>query len=153
MINLEAAIITRLEPALPADEIALMAWPDNPRMTNKPVGAAAVMVRFSRLQLSSPGTINRSAIIQSGSIEIELRFLVKDLRSHFGAYELMAQSQRTLTGWLPEDAELDDGLAPRLPGFYLLRTQLVDRNTSDRVWDWGQMYSLDVDYKGEKHGR
>ena len=148
--QLEDDIVERLGEALPVDELRLMAWPDQPLDTGKPLGRAAVMVRFSRLRLDPISRRTTGPTVQTGELDIEIRYLVKGLRSHTGAYPLIALTTDTLAGYMPQPSTLIDGMAAQLPGFYALVAQLVDHDKSVGVWDWGQMFRLNIDYRGRK---
>lgn len=149
MHQLEESILARLQavPTLP-ESVRLMAWPDRPMERGTPVGAAAIFVRFAGIGKSSPQTTNRT-YTQSGTVDFEVRHLVKDLRSHTGAYPLMALVEGSLAGWLPPPEVLDDGYTAKLSGFYLTRSDLVGRD--QQVWDWGQQFSLPILYVRRNH--
>lgn len=149
MQQLEDAIISRLTavPTLP-ESVRLFSWPDKPMDRGQPVGVAAIFARFAGVSKSSAATTNRT-FTQGGTIDFEIRFLVKDLRSHVGAYPLMALVENSLAGWLPDPSLLEEGYTAKLPGFYMSRSDLVGRD--QQVWDWGQSYSLPIIYTRRNH--
>lgn len=145
MKALEDAIVARIIGAVELPAAAkVLAWPDRPLELNRPVGSAAILVRFMGVSKSVEASPNRRALCQTGSISIEARFLVKDLRSHVGAYSLMQVVEDLLGAWKPAGEVLDPGYSASEPGAYLANSQLVAHDQS--VWDWGQQYQIPVMY-------
>jgi hypothetical protein len=142
MQSLEQSVLTALEADTELTAgVKIQAWPDAPAAGVGPLGAAVLMVRFAGLSLNPP--LSQGRLVQEGSAEVELRLLVKDLRSHTGAYPLLSRCHSLLSGLQPS---LDPGFSPKLPGLYLLTSELVERYRDIQVWDWGARYRVDLTY-------
>lgn len=139
----EQAIVDRLMAALPT-QVRVLAFPDSPIEQGFPKGVAAIYVRFAGVDLK-PGGHQRTAFAQEGVVEFEVRLLVKDLRSHTGAYPLMEQCQAALSGWFPASA---DGYSFGLPGLQMARMELVERLSDYSLWDWGLRFRIDCIFEG-----
>lgn len=145
---LEQEIIERLRQSqtLPA-EARIMAFPDRSAEVGSPVGKCAIVVRFSRLRLGANENSNQQAgFIQSGSIYLEIRLIVKDLRSHTGAYPLLSLIFDALIGWTPQ--QLGSSFSPTAP-MSLESSELA--GFGDGVWDWAATFSLPVLMRVKRH--
>lgn len=145
MKNLEDAIVGRLKTLTTLSETArVLSWPDKPAELGRPTGSAAVLVRFMGVNLVTKASPNVRSVCQSGSLSVEIRFLVKNLRSHSGAYGLMESVQDQLSGWQPPGTELPSGYSANMGGFTLRGSQLIEHDQS--IWDWGQQWIIPVMY-------
>jgi hypothetical protein len=104
-------------------------------------GSAAILVKFGRLKLETEGG-NGYHTLQYGSLDFEFRLLVKDLRSHVGAYDLIEIIVDRISRYQP----------PNLPpwsfgvsGFQVSEAVLIDR--SEAIWDWGMTAKIDLTYQ------
>ena len=149
MKALEDAIVALIQgiDGLP-EQAKVLPWPDQPLKLGRPVGSAAIMVRFAGENLRSIDTINRGPSLQNGNISIEIRILVKNLRTHSGAYNLLHSVHMALSGWVPVPEVMPKGYSPQLPGMQLTSSDLVDH--TEAVWDWGQRYALPVTFLNKK---
>ncbi len=138
----EQAIVDRLVSALPS-QVRVLAFPDQPIDQGLVRNETTVYVRFAGIELESNGH-QRSAFAQLGVVMFEVRFLVKDLRSHVGAYPLMEVCQKSLSGWLPVGS---NGYSFSLPGVQLTRMELIERFSDYALWDWGLMFRIDCIYE------
>lgn len=143
----EQAIVNRLVAALPT-QVRVLAFPDSPIEQGFPKGVAAIYVRFAGIDLK-PGGHQRTALVQEGVVEFEVRLLVKDLRSHTGAYPLMMVCQKKLSGWLPPGSE---GYSFGLPGLQMARMDLVERLSDYSLWDWGLRFRIDCCFENYFEG-
>ncbi len=144
MEALETAITNRIatDSSLPS-QVAVVQWPDNPLKISIPSGnTAAIVTRFIGVQVAAASLPNRGRLVQSGRVEIEVRFFTKTLREGNGAYDLMFFVQRALSGWLP--TTLEQNYSADLPGLQLVDAQLVGNDKA--LWDYGQVYTLPVTY-------
>lgn len=139
----EGAIVLRLVAALPS-QVKALSFPDKPIEQGFAQGATTVYVRFAGVELESNGSA-RSSFVQSGIVLFEVRFLVKDLRSHVGAYPLMETCQKTLSGFKPDGS---DGYSFGLSGLQMTRMELIERHPDYSLWDWGMMFRTDCIYEG-----
>jgi hypothetical protein len=134
----EQAIVDRLTAALPP-QVKVSAFPEQPIEQGLPPDVVTIYVRFAGVDLT-PGKGQRTAIVQEGSMEFEIRLLVKDLRSHIGGYPLMEAVQTQLTGFHPRNA---DGYSFGLPGLQMTRMELLSRVSDYSFWDWSLKFRTD----------
>jgi hypothetical protein len=106
-------------------------------------GSAAILVKFGRMKLEPEGG-NGYHTLQHGSLDFEFRLLVKDLRSHVGAYDLIEIIVDRISRYQP----------PNLPpwsfgvsGFQVSEAVLIDRG--EAIWDWGMTAKIDLIYHKE----
>jgi hypothetical protein len=106
-------------------------------------GSAAILVKFGRMKLEPEGG-NGYQTVQYGSLDFEFRLLVKDLRSHVGAYDLIEIIVDRISRYQP----------PNLPpwgfgvsGFQVSEAVLIDRG--EAIWDWGMTAKIDLIYHKE----
>jgi hypothetical protein len=142
LLAVESEIVNILDTAL-TDQVRVLAFPEKPIDQGGPRGVAAVYVRFAGLDLQMARG-GRSPFVQQGEVEFEVRLLMKDLRSHVGAYALMESINRALSGWLPATAE---GFSFALPGFQMVRMELVERIPEFSLWDWGMRWRVGCVYE------
>lgn len=135
---LEDEAIARVSAAAIGD-VRVAAWPDSPGSLGQPTGSGLILIRFLGLDLSPPKTVDRSYLRQDGTISLEARVFVRNLRSHVGAYPLIRQVHKSLSGWLPQLAE---PLSAKHPGCYLVSTDLLAKDS--QVWDWGMLFRIEV---------
>jgi hypothetical protein len=141
----EQAIVDRLTTAPKWPKSARVeAWPDSPIELGRAQMKDGVYVRFAGLNLEAVQG-QRQPYVQMGRAEFEIRLLIKDLRSHVGAYELIELIHHQLTAFRPSNS---DGYAFQLPGLYLTKAVMVDRYKDSAQWDWGAMFSIGVTYEG-----
>lgn len=124
--------------------IRVEAWPDNPLEFGRSQMQQTVYVRFAGLNLGAVQG-QRQPYVQEGTADFEIRLLVKDLRSHTGAYDLIEIIHQRLTAFRPSNS---NGYAFKLPGLYLTKAVMVDRYKESAQWDWGAMFSIGVIYEG-----
>lgn len=138
--ELENQAIARIE-AIPvlSEQTRCFPWPDQPESYGKPAGSSAIFVRFAGMQMSSSEPGSRTALLQYGSLLMDCRLLVWDLRSHAGAYPLISHLVQALGGWRPD---LDPPLVAKLPGFNVDRCALISRK--NRLWHWSLTFKLGV---------
>lgn len=139
----ESAITDRLGMVLPA-AVRVLAFPDIPIEQGFVKGATTVYVRFAGIELDAVSS-QRSSFAQRGFVVFEVRFLVKDLRSHIGAYPLMELVQKALSGWLLSGS---DDYSFTLPGLQMTRMELIERLSAYSLWDWGMMFRIGCIYEG-----
>jgi hypothetical protein len=136
LLQAEALIVGRLREAVAA-QVRVAPWPDRPLDFSRPQNLATIFVRFAGIDLAAAW----QGQPQQGQVRFELRFLLKDLRSHQGAYQQMAAAQRALTGmrFAPEA-----GYTAGSGGLQLLQSSLVERE--EGRWDWGMVFAANVIY-------
>lgn len=141
----EAAIVDRIQSAEGWDpKIRVLAFPDKPTEIGRSQMSQAVYVRYAGTNLSRVEG-NRGPYVQRGTMDFEVRLLVKNLRSHVGVYELIELIHSRLTGFRPSSI---GGYSFHLPGAYLLKDALVVRDTDSNQWDWGAMFQFGLTYEG-----
>lgn len=152
MEALETAATNRISSSndLP-NEVAVLPWSDKPLKVSIPSGnTAAIIVRFVGKKLKPTTSPNRGRLIQSGLIEVEVRFFTKTLREDNGAYGLMGFVHQVLSNWLPQTADLEPGYSVDLPGVQLTTEQLIGNDKT--LWDWGQVYACPITYTKRSSG-
>ncbi|MGA7934727.1 MAG: Gp37 family protein [Kovacikia sp.] len=99
--QIEDAIVKRLEP-LNNSSVRVYPFPDNPQELKKPAGDR-VLVGFRREVFSTPQSNNPLAPIQQQrSLQFEVVLQLKNLRTHAGAYPVMARIRDLLSGSFPD---------------------------------------------------
>lgn len=141
--QVEQLLIDRLK-ATPnlGDKVHVLGFPGRPNDDAARVrGSAAILVKFGRLKLEPEGG-NGFETVQYGSLDFEFRLLVKDLRSHVGAYDLIETIVDRISRYRP----------PNLPpwgfgvsGFQVSEAVLIDRG--EAIWDWGMTAKIDLTYQ------
>ena len=141
----EDAIVARLTttPGWPG-MIRVAAFPDKPFELGYPQMGIGVFIRFAGLRLP-PVDSNRGAYVQQGSADFEARVVVKDLRSHVGAYELIEVLHKRMACFRPPN---EPPYSFGLPGFWMSRADLVDHEKKGGLWDWGCMFSIQIIFEG-----
>ena len=143
--QVEQLLIDRLKASANlGDRAHVLSFPGSPTEDAARVrGSAAILVKFGRLKLEPEGG-NGFETVQYGSLDFEFRLLVKDLRSHVGAYDLIEIVVDRISRYQP----------PNLPpwsfgvsGFQVSEAVLVDR--SEAIWDWGMTAKIDLIYHKE----
>jgi Gp37 protein len=145
----EQAIVDRVLSIPDWPNIRVAAWPDSPLEFGRSQMQAGVYIRFAGLNLPRVEG-HRQDYVQQGTADFEIRLLVKDLRSHTGAYELAESIHRRLTGFR---LATDNGYAFGLPGLFMTKFSLVDRYKESNQWDWGAIFSTQVTYEGHYDDR
>lgn len=145
----EDAIVAQLAitPEWPV-AIRVAAFPDKPFDLGYPQMGTGVFVRFAGLRYP-PVESNRGAYVQVGTADFEVRVVVKDLRSHAGAYDLIEAIHKRLACFMPPN---DPPYSFGLPGFWLSRADLVDHEKKGGLWDWGAMFSIESTFEGRFYG-
>lgn len=144
MKALEDAIVALIQgiDGLP-EQAKVLPWPDQPLKLGRPVGSAAIMVRFAGENLRLVDSINRGPVLQNGTISFEVRFLVKNLRDYSGAYALLHSVHLALSGWVPSRGVMPNRYSAQQAGMQMISSDLVG---NDSLWDWGQRYALPVTF-------
>lgn len=143
--SVEAEIVALLGTALADEGVRVVAWPDRPTEIGRAQMKDGLYLRFAGLDLELPvGNKNHQA--QQGKIRFEARLLVKDLRSHVGAYDLIEKAQRWLTEFRPSPVSGDDGYSFGVQGLALTQARLVERLDESGQWDWGLIFESSVVY-------
>lgn len=145
----EQAIVDRLLSTPDWPNMRVAAWPDSPLEFGRAQMQVGVYIRFAGLNLPRVEG-HRQDYVQQGTADFEVRLLVKDLRSHTGAYDLAEMIHRRLTGFR---LATDNGYAFGLPGLFMTKFSLVDRYKESNQWDWGAIFSTQVTYEGHYDDR
>jgi hypothetical protein len=141
----EQSIVDRIATAPERPEILrVVAWPDSPLEYGRAQMQTGIYVRFAGFRFP-PVEGQRQPYVQRGTANFEIRLLLKDLRSHAGAYEWIEAVHRRLTGFRPPG---NDAYSFGLPGLWLSEVSLVDRYKESNQWDWGAIFSTNVIYEG-----
>lgn len=142
LLEIEASLVDRLRAGMP-EQIRVAPWPDKPLEFARPQNIGTIFVRIGRLKLLPRQSASYQAI-QDCQLTIELRLLLKDLRSHVGAYPSIELAQRLLTGWKHPN---QDGYAFKQAGLQLLEADLVERVADSGQWDWGMIFAAELTYQ------
>lgn len=142
-LEAEAAIADWIRALLPSS-VRILVWPDTPAEMSRVWQKDAIYVRWGGITLS-PREGSRGHEIQWGTIFFEVRLLVKDLRSHTGAYALLEQIQSALSGQRPAPV---GGYSFDVSGLSLTKISLVEREDASHVWDWGAMFECGICKEG-----
>ncbi|BAZ39414.1 hypothetical protein NIES4101_53670 [Calothrix sp. NIES-4101] len=98
LLEAEAAIVKRIEAILTPFEVSISPFPGDLDDSPKPGRKGQIFIGYkrSRFRLTSmqPATLEVIA-------EYELSLMLKDLRSHTGAYPLLDQIRYAVTGFIP----------------------------------------------------
>lgn len=149
--TVEAELVDLLSTALEGEGVRVVAWPDRPLDFGRAQMKDGLYVRFAGLDLELP-TGNFGHLRQDGKIRFEARLLVKDLRSHTGAYELIEKCQAWLTGFCPGPASYSQGYSFGVQGLALVRAELIERVDESGQWDWGLMLEAKVLFERQLGG-
>jgi hypothetical protein len=145
----EQSIVDRLLSIPDWPNIRVVVWPDTPLEYGRAQMKDGVYIRFAGLNLP-PVEGHRQDYVQQGTADFEIRILVKDLRSHVGAYDIGRMVHRRLAGFrLAPEEDYTFGL----PGIYLRKFSLVDRYKESNQWDWGAIFSTQITYEGHYDDR
>lgn len=107
-------------------------------------GDAVCFVRFAGLSFDSPSGGNRSAFVQTGTAQFELHYLLRDLRDHRGAYNLMEIATELLSGLL---LPTDNSYSFALPGLHLRVQEPIGHIKKSSVWHWIQGFEIGIIYE------
>lgn len=143
--TVEAEIVGLLGTALADEGVRVVAWPDRPTEIGRAQMKDGLYLRFAGLDLELPMG-NKNHQIQQGKIRFEARLLVKDLRSHAGAYNLIEKIQSWLTGFRPGPASSRGDYSFGVQGLALTQARLVERLDESGQWDWGLIFETPVVY-------
>lgn len=93
--EIEAAIVGRLAAQLTG--VRVEAFPDKPDTYNMHHPKGVVLVAFGRSTYSPPRAID--LVVQERRIEWDITLLMRNLRDHAGAYDVLDAIRLVLTGW------------------------------------------------------
>jgi Gp37 protein len=145
----EAALVNRLltAPNWPT-AVKVAAFPDQPFEMGYPQMGTGVFVRYAGLNYPKPQG-NGRGYAQDGPLDFEVRIVVKDLRSHVGAYSLIELIHQRIACFMPAN---EPPYSFGLPGFWMSRSDLVDHEKKGGLWDWGCMFSIQSTFEAFYHG-
>jgi hypothetical protein len=125
---IEAALVVHLGALLPTLDVR--SFPDRPEHfhSNHPVGAVLVCYRGSAWE--RPEATDQ--ILQARTPSFEATVLVKNLRDHSGAYEVLETLRQGLQGWVPlsgcDPCWIEaDGFVHQSEGLWQWRLQVATR--------------------------
>ncbi|MFN8682779.1 Gp37 family protein [Paracoccus sp. P2] len=93
--EIEKAIVERLAGRLTG--VKVEAFPDKPDTYTMHHPKGVVLVAFGRATYSAPKTID--LVVQERRIEWDITLLMRNLRDHAGAYDVLDAVRLVLTGW------------------------------------------------------
>lgn len=141
--ELETAIVDKLQAdASLTNQVKVMAWPDDGE-TGRVSGAGEVKVRFIDSQ-STPPNAPSNRFLQQEQAVFELRLGLKALRSHAGAYPILATIRDLISGLAPTLTGAE--WAVQLPGFFHVESGFVGRSDTHKVWVFASLYAVDLVY-------
>lgn len=95
--EIEKAIVERLAAQLAG--VKVEAFPDKPDTYNMHHPKGAVLVAFGRSTYSQPRATD--LVVQERRIEWDITLVMRNLRDHAGAYDVLDAVRLILTGWQP----------------------------------------------------
>jgi len=116
--EVEAAIVERLAGQLTG--VKVEAFPDKPDSYRMHHPKGTVLVAFGRATYSAPRSID--LVVQERRVEWDITLLMRNLRDHAGAYDVLDAIRLVLTGWRTS------GCTKLMP----VREQFLDQNQG--VW-------------------
>lgn len=142
----EQAIVDRLiDDSRLFQALRIIPFPNRPPDEAAEVrGDAVCFVRFAGLSLDSPAGGNRGTFAQTGTAQFELHYLLRDLRDHRGAYNLMEIATELLSGLL---LPTDNGYTFALPGLHLRIQEPIGHIKKSSVWHWIQGFETGIIYE------
>lgn len=127
ILDIETAIIDLLVPVVP--NLKVEGFPDKPVGYKLKHSTGAVLVSYQGSTFAAPITNPTS---QSRTVTFDITLIVKDLRTHNGAYQYIDLIRATLTGYrIPDLARL----YPVSEGFL---------NEQNGIWQWGMSFALNI---------
>lgn len=130
LLEIERAIVSKINQVL-SGTFKVKGFPENPKELGQPMPSAQILVGYKRstFQLISrgPTTLNQSA-------EFEIKYMLKNLRTHTGVYPVLDLVRTALTGYIPIQGPAQ-GLYPTDEGF-----EDLDQST----WYYNQTFTIDL---------
>jgi hypothetical protein len=149
--SLENAIVEQLRSPEMIQLVRVMAWPDDPKTIPNPVGAGYLLARYRDDTSESLDGQNLTKPMTSlETYSYELRFLVRSLRAHRGAYPVMQLARKLLQGFSPT---IDDSAyKPFRSGFSYSGGGLVAGSKKEGLWDFFQLYEIKLLFCAGRRG-
>jgi len=129
--EIETALLARVKAIMAPHGFAVEALPDNPDSFALANQRGAVLVVNKGSRYEAPKSTDRP--IQDRTLTYELTVLVRNLRRHDGAYEVIDALAAGLAGWRPQGA---------MSGTRLARDGFVNRDAG--VWEWNVTVEIPV---------
>ena len=129
ILDLENLLVSTLATEYENDEVKVEAWPEDVSEYTLRGKGAAVLVRYGEAEFNRPDGME--VIRQVMNPAFLVITVVRDLRTHTGAYAIMDRNRSTIVG-----LEYKNRL------FYAVREGLIERN--ENVWLYGQLFAIGV---------
>ncbi|MEX0271395.1 Gp37 family protein [Leptolyngbyaceae cyanobacterium UHCC 1019] len=98
LAEVEKAIVSRLSEQVRG--VKILPFPESPADFGKPISSATLFVGFKQERLEAPPGINPQRIlIQPRTLEYDIVFRLKDLRSHTSVYPVIDHVRDALSGF------------------------------------------------------
>lgn len=127
ILELENLLVSTLMSEYEHDTVTVEAWPEDVSEYTFRGKGAAVLVRYSESEFTRPD--GAEAVRQMMAPAFLVITVVRDLRTHSGAYAIMDRNRGAIVG-----------LEYRNSLFYAVREGLMDRD--ENVWFYGQLFAV-----------
>lgn len=127
ILELENLLVSTLLSEYEHDTVTVEAWPEDVSEYTFRGKGAAVLVRYSESEFTRPD--GAEAVRQMMTPAFLVITVVRDLRTHSGAYAIMDRNRGAIVG-----------LEYRNSLFYAVREGLMDRD--ENVWFYGQLFAV-----------
>lgn len=142
---LEDTLVARVKRAAPQARVE--PWPDSPAEFFRPQVANAIYLRIGDLLPQLTDQQSPAPFIQVARLEIEVRILLKNLRTHVGTYASKESIFTALSGYVPASNET---YIFKHPGLQLIRSGMIERRDQSAQWDWGLKFSAPLNLLTER---
>ncbi len=125
--GIEADIVERLGSKIETSAAKVEAFPDDPKKYKLVHPKGAVLVAYAGAEYAMPGSA--SVVIQDAMLHWQVSILMRNLRTHGGAYGYLDSVRAALLGWR----------YPGATGLFMRKEEFVSQD--DGIWTYGMTFA------------